>query len=143
MADNKLQANGVIKQLDDVFAKAPHLPANIREILVSIAPWIALIFGILGLLAGLAAVGISPVALLGGVQSSTFILFVGILTIVSSVLMLLAFPKLQQRAYQGWMFLFWAEVASAVSALLDFNIGSLLGILLGFYILFEIKGYYK
>lgn len=149
--NNAVNEAQIIAAMDDFFSKAPHLPANIREVLVKIAPWIALVFGILGVLAGLGAVGVSPVVALGGVQNSAFVLVSGILTIVSSVLMLMAFPKLQRHQFGGWRLLFWSEVVSVVSSLLGITagnpvgtlLGAVIGALIGFYILFEIKSYYK
>ena len=146
---NTLNEAGIIKSLEDVFAKAPHLPANVREILVKIAPWIALVFGILGVLAGLGAVGVSPVAAFGGVGNSVYVLISGVLTIIASVLMLMAFPKLQKHLYGGWRLLFWSEVVSVVSSLIGIAVapgsivGAVIGALIGFYILYEIKSYYK
>lgn len=137
------QGDQLVKSLEGVFKQAPHLPANIREILVNIAPWIALIFGILGIIAGLGLVGVSPLALFGGVRASVTVLASGVLTLISSVLMLLAYPKLRKRDYAGWMWLFWSELLSAVAALFSLSVGSVLGVILGFYLLFEMKSYYK
>lgn len=54
MSDMQQQVGVLENQLVDVFAKAPHLPQNIRDILITIAPWLALIFGILGIISLLA-----------------------------------------------------------------------------------------
>jgi hypothetical protein len=149
--NNSMNEEQIIRSLEDFFKKAPNLPTNIREILVKITPWIALIFGILGVLAGLAAVGISPVALVDSVGSSVFVLVSGVLTLISSVLMLMAFPKLQKRLYSGWRLLFWSEVVSVVASLLGVTAGNyvgaiisaIIGALIGFYLLFQIKSHYK
>jgi len=147
MAESSFNEKQVIESMEDFFKKFPQLPSNIREVLVKIAPWIALVFGILGVVAGLGAVGVSPVAVIGGVRNSAFLLISGILTIVSSVLMLMAFPKLQKRQYAGWRYLFWAEVVSVVASLVGITaasvLGALIGALIGFYLLFQIKSYYK
>ena len=142
---NKLHETGneLVKSLDKLFKKAPHLPANARDVLVTIAPWLALIFGILGIIAGVSAIGLSPMALFGGVDAGMFVLISGVLTIVSSVLMLMAYPKLAKRHYSGWMLLFWSELVSVIPAVFALSVGSVLGILIGFYLLFEIKGHYK
>ena len=66
MAETK--GTDIVGILEDFFKKAPPLPDNIREVIVKIAPWVALIFGVLGILAGLGAIGISPVALFAGVK---------------------------------------------------------------------------
>lgn len=149
MAENSTSLNEkqIIASLEDLFKNAPHLPKNIREIIVKIVPWLALIFGILVILGGLTAVGISPIAAIGGFEGSAFTLVVGVLSLVVGVLMLMAFPKLQKHQYAGWRLLFWVEVLSLVSNLLTLNMSSILvsiiWILIGFYFLFEIKSYYK
>ena len=145
--NNSLNENQIIHSMDDFFKKAPQLPVNIREVLVKIAPWIALIFGLLGVLAGLGLLGVSPIAALDGAQSSLFLVVSGILTIISSVLLLMAFPKLQKHQYAGWRFLFWSRVVSIISSLIGITAGSIIwvviGALIGLYILFQIKSYYK
>lgn len=134
----------LIKTMEGFFAKAPALPTNIREIIVKITPWLALIFGILGVLGGLGAIGISPVAMVGGVDASAFILISGILAIVSSILMLVAYPKLKANSIEGWTLLFISELISVVSSLISGAIiGAVIGGLIGFYFLFQIKSYYK
>ncbi len=141
-------SNALVSSLEDVFKQAPHLPNNVRDVLVQIAPWLALIFGILGVIAGIGLLGVSPLALLGGVNASITVFLYGIISIIGSVLMVMAYPKLAKRRYGGWMLLFWAELVNALAAVLSiFNgsvsVGSFLGILLGMYLLFEVKSYYK
>lgn len=143
MAENQKQASDFIATLDNFFKQAPKLPSSATDVLVKIAPWISLIFGILGVIVGLSAVGISPIALFGGVHASFEVLLVGVVSIVSSVLMLMAYPKLVKKEYKGWELLFWSEVVSAVSAVISLSVGSVIGILIGFYLLFQIKSYYK
>lgn len=141
------QSMDLIATLEDLYKSAPSLPVNIREVLVKITPWIALIFGVLGVLGGLTAVGFSPLGVFAGIGSSVTLLLSGILTIVASVLMLMAFPKLQKHLYAGWTLLFWSEVVSFVSSVLSLSVGSviqaLIGAAIGFYLLFQIKSYYK
>jgi len=142
MAENKT-ANDLIKWMEDLFKKLPNLPTGGREVLVKIAPWIALIFGILGIIAGIVALGFSPLAMLGGLNSSFIVLLTGVVAIVSSVLMLMAYPKLAKKEYKGWVLLFYSEVVGVVSAILSLSIGSIIGVIIGFYLIFQIKSYYK
>ncbi len=143
MAELKTK-NDLIVMLEDVFKKAPALPANAKETLVKITPWIALIFGVLGILAGLGEVGVSPIAVFGGVRSSAMILVSGILTIVSSVMMLMAYPKTKAHAMSGWTLLFWSTIVSLVASLI---LGSIISAIvwgaIELYLLFQIKSYYK
>ncbi|CAN5123574.1 hypothetical protein BH09PAT1_BH09PAT1_1720 [soil metagenome] len=136
--------NDLIPMMESWFKKAPALPANAKDTIVKIMPWIALIFGILGVLAGLGAVGVSPVVVFGGVRNSMVVLLSGVLTIVASVMMLMAYPKMKALKMSGWNLLFWSTLISFVASLI---IGSIVSAiiwgLVEFYILFQIKSYYK
>ena len=137
------QTDEVVKSLEKLFKDLPHLPENFRELLVSIAPWLALVFGILGILAGIGAMGISPFALFGGIRVGMTVFLSGLVTLVSSILMLMAFPKLTKRSSVGWVYLFWSELLNAAFALLTVSLGMLVGLVIGLYLLFEVKRYYK
>jgi hypothetical protein len=137
------QTDDIVKSLSNAFKGLPHLPENVREVLVKIAPWLALIFGILGVIGGVLAILASPVAMLGGVRSSATVFLTGALTTAASILMLLAYPKLQKRAYAGWVYMFWSEALNVIYAIVSVSFGSVLGILIGLYVLFEIKQHYK
>jgi hypothetical protein len=145
--NSSMNVDQLIATMENFFKKAPQLPENIREVLVKIAPWFALVFGILGVIAGLGLVGVSPLGMVEGVGSSTFLMVSGLLSIVSSVLMLMAFPKLQKHQYSGWKLIFWSEIVSVVASLVGINAGTILGAVIGaliaFYILFQIKPHYK
>lgn len=143
--------NGLVGTLEDLFKKAPALPASARETIVNITPWIALVFGVIGVLAlfsllGLATV-LSPLAMYGGaygVAGYGQSLIAGWISFGSSVLLLMAFPGTKARKMSGWNLLFWSEVVSVVSSVVSYNVtGAVLGALIGFYLLFQIKSYYK
>src|SRR5438094_709668 len=101
MAENQKQGADLVKTFEDFFKQAPKLPSNACEVLVKFAPWLALIFGILGIIVGLGAVGVSPLALFAGLHASFVVLLTGAVSIVASVLMLMAYPKLVKRQYKG------------------------------------------
>lgn len=137
-----------IKMLGEWFDKLPSLPGNVKEIIVKIAPWIALIFGVIGVLGSLTATGLltalSPfIALGGGLGAAAGGIIGAVLGLVSSVLMLLAFPGLRDRKMVGWKYSFYGELTSVISSLVAFNlVGAVVGALIGFYFLFQIKSYY-
>ena len=147
MADTKNTGNQIIATLEDFFKKAPSLPTNAREVLVKITPIFAIVFGVLGVLAGLAAVGVSPMAVFGGVRAGGSVLISGVLAIVTSVMMIMAYPKLKKSQAAGWRLLFWSQCISVLSSVLAGGlngiVGTVIGALIGFYILFQIKSYYK
>lgn len=149
MTANNINMDQWMKSLEEWFAKLPALPKGATDVIVKIAPWLALIFGVLGVLGSLAATGIlavvSPLVLLGGgVGLAVGGVVGGILALVSSVLMLVAFPGLRDRKMAGWKWSFYAEVVSVASSVVALNLfGAVIGALIGFYILFAIKSYYK
>ncbi len=150
MAETKqLTVDSSIKTMETWFSKLPALPANVREVLVKIAPWVALIFGILGIVASIAATGVlavlSPmVALGGGLGVAAGGVIGGLLALVGSVLMVMAYPGLRDHKMAGWRWSFWSETVSVVASLIALNlVGAVVGGLIGYYILFQIKSYYK
>jgi hypothetical protein len=72
-----------------------------------------------------------------------------VVTIANSVLLLMAFNPLKNKAMRGWVFLFWSEMLSAVDIVLSLLqgqtgslVGGVIGLAIGLYILFEIRGSY-
>lgn len=134
--------------MEDWFDKLPSLPKNATDVLVNITPWIALVFGILGVLGSLAGLGIltalSPFVMLGnGIGGTATTLLTAALSLVSSALLLAAFPGTKARRMGGWNFLFWSEVVSTLSSVLLLSLTGVIGAFIGFYLLYQIKGYYK
>ncbi len=147
MSDKKL-SNQLESSLEDVFKKLPPLPANATETLFKITPWIALIFGVLGVLLSISALSalsfLAPIAAVGGVAQNIglgMIATVGWL--ISSAIMIMAYPGLKAGKMSGWTLLFWAEVVSAATSIIGINIGSVIGAAIGFYLIFQIKSKYK
>ncbi|HVZ59009.1 MAG TPA: hypothetical protein VG935_04640 [Patescibacteria group bacterium] len=134
----------IITTMEGWFKKAPDLPLNIKQVLVNITPWIALIFGVLGIVAGLGEIGVSPLALFGGIHNSVLVLIAGVLAVIASVFLLLAYPKTKALKAAGWRYLFWSAAISVLATLITGSIiGAIIGGLIKFYLLFQIKSYYK
>ena len=134
--------------MGEQFKKLPPLPANWKDVIVNIVPWLALIFGLIGVFGSLAAVGVltflAPAVLLGGGASVASGGIIGaVLALVASVLMVAAFPGTRAKKMSGWNLLFWSETVSVISSVIAFSIAGVIGALIGFYILFQIKSYYK
>lgn len=135
------------QMMEEWFMKLPALPKNARETLVKITPWIALIFGILGILGSLAGMGIlgilSPFMLLGGGYTAGRSLIAVGISLVSSVLLLMAYSGTKANKMQGWHMLFWSEAVSVIASVVDLSLGGILFNAIGFYLLYQIKAYYK
>lgn len=145
------QAMDFVTKIEEPFKSLPHLPKNITEIFVKIAPFFALLGAVLGLLSG-------PIVGLLGSLASLFTLspmfliwtvLTVILTLLSSILLFMAYNPLKLRQMRGWMLLFWCNIISIVEGVLGLVwgshgsfIGTILGIVIGLYILFEMKPFY-
>lgn len=127
--------------------KAPALPANIKDIIVQLAPWITLILAIMFLPLLTAALGLGaifmPIGLLGGVSYGVSFLAL-IPAAVAFILQVMAIPGLFKRARSAWKLLFYATLISALTSIFQANLlSALVGTLIGLYILFQIKSRYK
>ncbi len=145
--------SGLENTLNDYLGKkAPQLPKNVKTTLVEFMPWLALIGGILSILAGLSIFGLGTamtgVAMFAGPTVAAEFLSVFTLSlvvlIVSGVLNLMAFGPLKAKKARGWKLLFYAELIWIVSHLLSYQFGNaVLGGLIGLYFLFQVREYYK
>lgn len=148
MAEKKMVvASDVVGTVEQFYKKLPSLPINTVDILYKIAPWLALIFGILGVLVALGGLGIltvvAPLAVLGGVGNYGLGILSAIGLGISSLLLLLAFSGLKAGKLSGWNLLFWSEAINIVASLLGLAFGSVIGGLIGLYLIFQIKPRYK
>lgn len=151
--ETKNDFTNLMSQLDSFFStylvkKAPTLPDNIKEIIVKYYPYvilISLIFTlplILGLL-GLTAI-LAPFAFLGGVRSGVSFSLGNISILASSILNILALSGLFKRKFQGWQYLYYSALISALFSLLTLNLGNfILGTAISMYFLYQVKSYYK
>jgi hypothetical protein len=145
------KSGDIIGTMAEWFEKFPPLPKNWRDTLARIAPILSLIFGVLGIIVAIGGLGVlsatSPLAFLGGAQSvSTY--GTGILAtliyLVGSILLLASYPGLKARKYKGWTLLFWSEVVNLIGGLVSLAIlSAIIGALIGFYLIFQIRSYYK
>ena len=140
------------KALDDSYAKLPVLPKGATDFIVNIAPWLSLIFGVLSILVGVSAFGflavLSPFAAVAGAGAYAITgLLSSLVLLVQGVIMIVAFPSLKKRGQRGWNLLFWSLVLSIVSSVLSLSvfgvIQSVIGALIGYYFLYQMKSYYK
>lgn len=130
--------------------KAPFaLPKGLVDFLVKVAPYVALVLGILGAIGALALFGIGsilgPFVVLGGGVSalgSTFLaaIFAGIM----AVLYIMAYPGLKARKINGWNLLFYIQTLNVLGDLVSVRIGSaIISAVIGYYFLFQMRARYK
>ncbi|MDO8686806.1 MAG: hypothetical protein Q7K11_01185 [Candidatus Berkelbacteria bacterium] len=138
----------LIAYLRNIYKSLPVLPKGITGFIVAITPWIALIFGVFGVLGMLVAIGIftflSPLVLTGGgVAVTTGISVNLIIGLASSILMLLAVPALFAKKASGWRLIFIAQLLGVISAIVSLALLDVIFPLIGLYILFQIEPDYK
>lgn len=132
--------------------KAPAMPENIKETLVSFAPYLAIIGIVISLPAIFAIFGLATMmgpfsAFLGTsyMMSYGFTYYVGIVAlIISAILEALAIQGLFKRSIKAWRLMYYASLVSFVASVLQGGLGgALIGTLIGLYILFQVKSMYK
>lgn len=128
--------------------KAPALPDNVKKFIVKYGPYIALVLMVLSLPAILLAFGITTIAIpfsyLGGIRTGLSFSFSTLLTLVVLVLEIMALPGLFKRQLSAWRLMYYSSLVCALQSLLAINLSNLIiGALISFYFLFQIKPLYK
>lgn len=131
--------------------KAPfQIPLAGKEFLAKVAPYLIIVFSVLALPALLALFGITAVLAPASVVSGYgmgwgFFGIIGAVTAIASlVLNVIAIPGLFKRTHASWRLVFYATLVSLIGGILSYNpIGAIIGAIIGWYILFQVKGLYK
>lgn len=138
-------------QLDKVLAeylvkKAPALPKEIKDLLVKIAPFFAILAVVFGLPAILTVFGLgalfTPFAWVAGAHTGIYWLFWAV-GLVQIILAGMSIKPLFARAGHGWRLMYYSQLLSILSSLGNVNVGSLLFTLLSLYLLYQVKSSYK
>ena len=116
--------------------KAPTLPDNVKEFIVKYGPYISLVLMVLSLPAILLAFGITGI--------TTSFSLGALLSLAVVVLNVMALPGLFKRRLSAWRLMYYSSLVSALGALLAVNLGGLIiGAVISFYFLFQIRSLYK
>jgi hypothetical protein len=140
------------KTLEELFKKAPVLPAKVKETIVQYAPYLIIFFSVLWGLSLLSLLGLTGAYLgytgITGAYLWTTFLFMGLRVL----LMVLAIQGLFKHTKSSWDLLFYANLVGILGGLITsfmstVLIGSIVGTIIGgavsLYFLFQIKEYYK
>lgn len=165
--DTKLMTSIKIieNKLAELFKGVPDLPETSREALAKVWPALALVFGVLQLIAAWALWNVIRTAD-SVIQYSNFyvrnpdtltgtdrlFIYTGVVVLlVDAVILLMAYPELKKRARRGWDLLFLGALINlgySVLSIFIYNRGlgsflfSLLGSAVAFYLLFQVRGKY-
>ncbi len=127
--------------------KAPAIPIGIKKFLVAIIPWFTLVGIIMGAIGLLALLGITGIALpfaFVGLDLGFNYIAANVYSVITLVIQIMAVQGLFKRQRKAWKLLYYMVLINAAYMVVVFNLGGLIiGSLLGFYVLFQIKEYYK
>lgn len=134
--------------------KSPfQLPAKAREWIVQYGPWISLVLLIIGAIVlipllflwlGLTAVSVPYQVAAGTIHNTTYGLIGMLFSIAVLVMEGIAIPALLKRKMSGWKLIYYASLLSALGQIISLNIfGAIVGLVIGMFLLFQIRSYYK
>jgi len=151
------QAKDALGKLEALFEeylgkKTPAMPENIKDTLVSFAPYLAILTVVVSAPALFALLGIGSMigpfsAFLGAgymmQYSFTFMIGAGAL-LVSAVFAALAIQGLFKREMKAWRLMYYSSLISFVATVLQGSVMSaLVGLIIGMYILFQVREKYR
>ncbi len=140
----------LIKEIDKYVKKTPPLPENIKELVVQLAPWLAVISVVFLLPALFTFFGIGTYfgyygfrgygVVHWGMRYTIMIVFF----IANLVLRGLSISGLFDRSIKGWNYLFYSILLYFVYSIFNFDIvGGIITTLISLYLAFQVKSYYK
>ncbi|MCX6730719.1 MAG: hypothetical protein NTZ55_02640 [Candidatus Roizmanbacteria bacterium] len=146
-----------LNQLESIFdeylgKKAPEMPENIKETLVSFAPYLAIVGLIFSVSTVLPILGIGALmgpfsALLGASYMMSYGIgyYLGIVCfVIVAIFEGLAISGLFKRSMGAWRLMYYSSLVSFVASVLQGSFGgAIIGGLIGLYILFQVKNKYK
>ncbi len=132
-------------RLEGMFARLPSLPSDIIQLILLYGPYLVLIGGVLSI-AGSGILRIftgAPLSFdVNGLNTYNYYLLV-LLNIIYGVVLVSAFKPLMDRRMRGWRTLFYISLLYAAFSILSLDLLGLIGPLLSFYVLFQIKSRYS
>jgi hypothetical protein len=139
------------KELEPIFIdKLPAFPENIKDILVQIAPWLALLGAIIGALSFVTVLGagsfVSFITIgTGAYGGSSWAMWVGLLSLAAvTYFCAMSFKPLQNKERKGWNNMYWLSLISfAMNILSGEIISAVIGAFIGFWILFQVRSRYN
>jgi hypothetical protein len=158
MVEKNLDLKQGLSQLEDTLEvylvkKAPFsIPENWKELIVQFAPYLTILGIVLSVPEVFAVLGlgalVSPFTAFLGPRYALFYSFNYVLSMVALavviVLAAMAVPGLFKREEKAWRFLFYASLVNVVSGFFGGDwVGMIIGALLSWYVLFQVKEYYR
>ncbi len=135
-------------KLEEIFTKKVwQLPIKVKDIIVKILPYLSVLALLVMIPMVLSLVGLtmlSPFAYMGGLRAGFGYSISIIFALVMGVLAIVIIPGLFKKEKKAWKIMYWMSLINAVLTLVRMDLGELIiGTGLGWYVLFQIKEYYK
>ena len=154
MTDKKARA--LIAKIEGPFKGLPHLPESFIDFFAKITPWGVGLAGFLSLTGAITnlrlGLGMSPISQVlsfyTGVNPLYFFLSAA-LQLAMVAIAFKAFNLLRSRELEGWIYLFWSNAIALLETALGLiflggsGVSLVIGALIGYYFLFEIKPAYE
>ena len=136
------------KMAEFFIKKLPSMPDKFKEAIVKYGPYLIVIMMVLTVPTILAVMGIgiaaSPWAMMAGSKYGFAFVVSVVFGLLIIVLELMAVKGLFKRELKAWKLLFYISLLQALSSLIRFDLGGLvIGSGISWYILFQIRSYYK
>jgi hypothetical protein len=136
------------KLADFFIKKLPPLPEKAKEVIVKFGPYLVVVSLILTVPAILALLGVgfgaAPFVFLGAGRFGFWHIFSIVVSVLILALELMAIKGLFKREMKAWKLLFYVSLISAFSSLISFDLwGLIIGVGISWYVLFQIRSYYK
>ena len=146
----KREAKGTMNQLEVLLdeylvKKAPFtLPDNAKEFIVKISPYVIIIMAVMVIPLIIMALGLIASGLGAAGAAAVMGFLSGVVSLVALVMEVRAVPGLFRRTQGGWRLAFYSSVVSLVGNIISFNIiGGIIGAIIGWYFLFQIRDKYR
>ncbi len=135
------------EKIVDFLKSLPKLPKSAVDFLISLAPFLALIGGVLSLLSIVSFfIGTSALFYSAFPLSNAFpYLYIALAaSVISGLMLIAAFEDLKNKKIFGWRLVFWAMNIGILSALIGGNIfGAVVSAFLSWYVLSQLRGEYS
>lgn len=127
---------------DVMIKKAPfQIPMGGKNFLAMVAPYLVILGIVFAIPATLLVLVLSPFAILGG---GGMVIVSFLFSIAALVIEAIALPGLFKRTQSSWRLLFYASVVSVAGSVVSLQIVSaIIGAVIGWYIIFQVKEVYK
>lgn len=153
-ADAKVAVQGYLTQFETwleqvMVTKAPfQIPMGGKEFIATIAPYLAILGVVFCVLSLPALLGLGVMTAGLGMLTGHGFGYTMLVSLVSTLVVAgfeaFAIPGLFKRSAGAWHLMFYATIASVAGQVLAFNlIGAVIGGLIGWYLLFQVKALYK